>query len=91
MRLDEYAAHDGLGLAELLRNGEVTARELGELALAGIAKVNPRLNAVIETFPERLVGLSKTQTPKGPFGGVPIRQQALEPNIFSTPLLPSHA
>ena len=72
MRLDEYAAHDGLGLAELVRKGEVTPRELGELALAGIAKVNPRLNAVIETFPKRVDSLSKTATPKGPFGGVPI-------------------
>jgi amidase len=72
MRLDEYAAHDGLGLAELIRKGEVTSRALCELALAGIAKVNPRLNAVIETFPDRVADLSKTETPKGPFGGVPI-------------------
>ena len=70
MRLDEYAAHDGLGLAALVRKGEVTARELGDLALAGIAKVNPRLNAVIETLPQHLEGLPKA--PAGPFGGVPI-------------------
>jgi amidase len=70
MKLEEYAAHDGLGLAALVRKGEVTARELGELALAGIAKVNPRLNAVIETLPSHLDGLTKA--PGGPFGGVPI-------------------
>lgn len=72
MRLDEYAGYDGLGLAELIAKGEVTARTLGELALAGIERVNPRLNAVIETFPERLEGLSGTAAPTGPFGGVPI-------------------
>ena len=72
MRLDEYASYDGLGLAELVRQGAVTARELGELALAGIEKVNPRLNAVIETFPDRLTALSNMGKPQGPFGGVPI-------------------
>ena len=71
MRLDEYAGYDGLGLADLVRRGEVSARQLGELALAAVAKVNPRLNAVIETFPDELAQLSATP-PAGPFGGVPI-------------------
>ncbi|MFO1057606.1 MAG: amidase [Dongiaceae bacterium] len=68
MMLDEYARQDGLGLAELVRRREVAPRELGALALAGAAKVNPRLNAVLETFPERLERLPE---PAGPFGGVP--------------------
>ena len=72
MRLDEYASYDGLGLAELVRKGAVTARELGELVVAGVEKVNPRLNAVIETFAERVAGLSRSTKPQGPFGGVPI-------------------
>ncbi len=72
MNLDEYARHDGTDLAELVRRKEVTAEELGALALAGIEKVNPRLNAVIETFPQHLAALAKGGTPKGPFGGVPI-------------------
>jgi amidase len=72
MRLDEYSGYDGLGLAELVRRRQVTARELGELALAGIEKVNPRLNAVIETFPERIDNLSAKDVPAGSFGGVPI-------------------
>ena len=69
MKLEEYARYDGLGLAELVARREVTPRELGALALAGIEKVNPRLNAVIETFPERL---QKLAAPVGPFGGVPL-------------------
>ena len=69
MKLEEYARYDGLGLAELVARREVTPRELGALALAGIEKVNPRLNAVIETFPERL---QKPTPPTGPFGGVPL-------------------
>lgn len=71
MTLEEYASFDGLGLAELVQKGEVRASELAELALEGIAKVNPHLNAVIETFPERVTELEVQGTPAGPFGGVP--------------------
>ena len=73
MKLEEYARYDGLGLAELVARREVTPRELGALALAGIEKVNPRLNAVIETFPERLQKLAPhLRCRSGPFGGVPL-------------------
>jgi amidase len=72
MNLHEYASFDGTALADLVRRKEVTAKELGDLALAGVEKVNSRLNAVIETFPERVFELSKLSEPKGPFGGVPI-------------------
>ena len=48
MRLDEYARRDGLGLADLLRAGEVAPRELAELASAAIEALNPHLNAVID-------------------------------------------
>ena len=36
MDLGEYARHDAVGLAQLVRTGEVTARELAELALRGV-------------------------------------------------------
>ncbi len=69
MKLAEYAALDGLGLAGLVAAGEVTARELGETMLRAIEAVNPRLNGVIETFPNRLP--APDARPGGPFGGVP--------------------
>src|SRR5256885_17112688 len=53
MKLEEYVRYDAVGLAELVRRREVSARELAETALAAIALVNPRINAVVETFPER--------------------------------------
>ncbi len=34
----EWAGHDGVGLAELVRKGEVTPRELSEQAAAAIAR-----------------------------------------------------
>ena len=47
MDLAEYAACDGLELAELVRRGDVTAEELAALAAEGTSRVNDRLGAVI--------------------------------------------
>lgn len=71
MSLADYASHDALGLAELLRRREVTPRELGYCALAAIEKVNPRLNAVVDIYRDALDGLGDRPGP-GPFHGVPI-------------------
>ena len=68
MNLAEYASYDGLGLAELVRRREVSWQELARLALDAIGKLNPRLNAVIEAFPERAVG---SEPSDGAFRGVP--------------------
>src|SRR5215813_9766244 len=67
MNLAEYASHDGLGLADLVRRKEVTPRELCQLALKAVDRLNPQLNAVIETFPERIDSMPAA----GPFAGVP--------------------
>jgi hypothetical protein len=45
--LSEYAKYDGLGLAELVRKGEVSPKELMETALKAIEHLNPTLNSVI--------------------------------------------
>jgi amidase len=68
MNLTEYASYDGLGLADLLRRGEVTSRELCRLALQAIEKLNPHLNAVIEAFTDRA---DSAPSSNGPFAGVP--------------------
>ncbi len=46
---DDYAAHDGLGLAALVKTGQVSPAELLEAAIARIDAVNPALNAVVRT------------------------------------------
>jgi amidase len=47
MRHDEYAAHDGLGLAALVRQRQVSPAELLDAALARIDAVDPQLHAVV--------------------------------------------
>ncbi|MHC8287440.1 amidase [Pseudomonas sp. XS1P51] len=65
MNLNEYAACDGIGLARLVAAGEVTSTELAELAIDAVQRLNPQINAVIETW-------SPTVTEgTGPLAGVP--------------------
>jgi amidase len=71
MDLAEYASYDGLGLTELVRTRQVSALELGELLLAAVDQVNPQINAVIETYPERVRALDPHAAPDGTFAGVP--------------------
>lgn len=71
MSWDEWTRHDALSLAALVRNEHVTPRELAKQAAAGIAAVNPRLNAVIEVFEDRVAGLDEAALADGPFRGVP--------------------
>ncbi|MCC7081249.1 MAG: amidase [Burkholderiales bacterium] len=71
MKLKEYACYDALGLAELVARREVTPRELAETAAAAIAAVNPTLNAVVETYPDRIEALDEKTLAEGPFRGVP--------------------
>ncbi|MFD7084188.1 amidase [Streptomyces sp. NPDC059918] len=51
MELHEYTRYDAVGLAGLVARGEVTAAELAGAARAAIAAVNPRINAVVESWP----------------------------------------
>jgi len=71
VKLSEYAKYDGLGLADLVKNREVTSKELALLAVQGIEKINPQINAVIETYADRIDDLDESSLGNGPFRGVP--------------------
>lgn len=71
MEQREYAAHDGLGLAALVKNGEVTARELAETAIGVAAAFEPELDALLEVFHDDVAALPQDHKPEGAFGGVP--------------------
>jgi len=77
MNLAEYARHDGLGLAELVKKGEVSPKELAHLFLAAVEKVNPHINAVIETYAERVEAMDDTAARDGSFAGVPFLMKDL--------------
>lgn len=70
MGIKEYASYDGLGLAELVRKGEVSASELAEEAISRVEKHNPAINAVILKLYD--LGRSMAKAPaEGAFTGVP--------------------
>ncbi|MEU8776814.1 amidase [Streptomyces sp. NPDC048606] len=51
MEPHEYTQYDAVGLAGLLARGEVTTAEVVGAAEAALAAVNPRINAVVESWP----------------------------------------
>ncbi|MGE0441189.1 MAG: amidase [Gemmatimonadales bacterium] len=67
----DYAGHDGLGLAELIRTGQTTPRELLEAAIARADALNPRLNAIIHRLDDRARTLADRGPAPGPFAGIP--------------------
>ena len=71
MRLDEYGALDGLGLARLIKCGEISAREAALMAQDAIGRLNGELCAVVETYPDRIEALDEGTIRNGPFEGAP--------------------
>ena len=77
MNLTEYAQCDGLGLAEMIRKGDITPTEAGELFIAAVEKVNPQINSVIEVYDDALDIAKGASSVEGPFAGVPFLRKDL--------------
>ena len=72
MRYDEYAALDGVGMATLVRKGEVKPSELIECAIARAEAVNPRLNAIVyKGYDDARAAAKAINNVEAPFAGVP--------------------
>ena len=68
MHLKEYVTYDATGLANLIRNLEVTPGEVMDCARQAMSIVNPVINSIIEEFP---TPLSADLSANAPFQGVP--------------------
>jgi amidase len=71
MNANEYAAHDALGLAELIATRQVSVKEVASAARAALERVNAEVRAVIETYDEALDRPDEARLGHGPFRGVP--------------------
>ncbi|MBL8553952.1 MAG: amidase [Phenylobacterium sp.] len=69
--MDDYSNYDGLGLAELVKTGQVTPAELVEAAIARAERHNPTLNAIVYEGYEDARKQARGPLPDGPFTGVP--------------------
>src|SRR6266851_3606569 len=73
MSWDKWARHDATALAAEVRAGRVTPRELAEQAAEGVARLNPKVNAVIEIFADTLANPDTDHPNKdGALYGVPM-------------------
>jgi amidase len=69
----EFSQYDAIGLADLIKRGEVTALEAAEAAIERVERLNPKLNAVVLPLYERARERAKTPfKASGPLGGVPM-------------------
>lgn len=68
---DEYTKHDGIGLAELVKQRQVSPEELLEAAIARAEAVNPQINAIVVKLYDRARKQIALGLPDGPFRGVP--------------------
>ncbi|MBK9315936.1 MAG: amidase [Acidobacteria bacterium] len=69
---------DGMGMAELVRNKEVTPAELVEVVIERIERVNPHLNAIVTKMYDEARQSASNELPDGPFTGVPFLLKDLQ-------------
>jgi amidase len=69
--MNDYSSHDALSLAELVRSGQVSAREIVSEAIARIESLNPRINAVVHRMFDSALKQADAPRGDGPFHGVP--------------------
>ncbi|HQG32273.1 MAG TPA: amidase family protein, partial [Deltaproteobacteria bacterium] len=82
----EYDHYDALGLAELVRKGQVSAEELCEEAVSRIDALNPVLNAVIYRMYDHARESIRRGLPDGPFTGVPFLIKDLVSSYAGVPM-----
>lgn len=81
----DYTSYDGLGLAELVRRGEVKPIELVEACIGRIERFNRSLNAVIDKLYDRAQAQAREPLPEGPFRGVPFLLKDLHAMLKGVP------
>jgi amidase len=68
---EEYEDYDGLGLAGLVKRGDVSAEELLDAAIERVEARNPAVNAVVQKLYDHGRAQIAAGLPDGPFKGVP--------------------
>jgi amidase len=83
---EEYRRYDAIGLAELVAQKQVSARELCEAAIATIERYNPQINAFVRRMDAQARARSQGELPSGPFSGVPFALKDLLAAYAGVPL-----
>lgn len=87
MSLFPYTSYDAVGLAQLVREKEVSPSELIHAAIEQINQHNPELNAVVHTrYEAALQEAEQVSIGEQPFAGVPILLKDISQAIGGEPL-----
>lgn len=82
MNWDEWANLDAIGLAELIRKGQITPQEVAQQAALAINALNPEISAIVEVFDDMINDPMKDETNlDGVFAGVPYLMKDLGPTL----------
>lgn len=81
-----YSQYDAIGLAELIRKGEVSPAEVLEAAIARAEAVNPRINAIIHTIYGKARERAHQPLPQHILAGVPFLMKDLELALAGEPM-----
>ena len=71
MPFAEYTQYDAVGLADLVRRGDITPVELVDAAIERVTALNPALNAVVVEDYARAREAAQLDDTNAPFAGVP--------------------
>lgn len=69
--MNDYATHDAVGLAALVRSGEITPAELVDASLDAIRRVDSKLHCMVHDLDEHARRQATGELPDGPLRGVP--------------------
>jgi len=86
MLFPEYESYDAIGLAALIRRGEISARELLEATIERIEARNPTVNAVVIKAYDAAREAVSAGLPDGPFTDVPYLIKDLHAPVAGLPL-----
>ena len=78
MAFKEYGDYDAVGLADLVRRKQVSARELLDEAIARTTRIDPRINAVVVRHDDYARRQIDNGLPDGRFAGVPFLLKDIE-------------
>jgi len=82
----EYPEYDAVGLAGLIRDGEISAEEVCAEAVSRAKAYNPELNAIVRPLYERASNPPEEMTRQAPFPGVPFLLKDLQHALAGEPL-----
>jgi len=82
----EYERYDGLGLADLVRRGEVTPGDLLDAAIERVEARNAAINAVVTKLYDYGRKAIAEGLPDGPFRGVPFLMKDLTSAVAGVPM-----